>query len=323
MAESSNTAPPRKRGVWEWFWRGSELAQAREQLQRVPQSQRLLLKRAETALELAGRAFDPIDALRSGPSLPLAVSLYREAAYWALCAQGTEPRPSDNEAAFASVDGAILLALAGGEEALQQLRTSFVTKSFRQTADDTAEVQRAEASALRTFTQALIQRQLGAERRVGRALVRRWVRVSLTMLALLILALSSTWIHRMVTQGPDLAAGKPRRASSVSSTWAPQPGNYEFVTNEEDSPWLEIDLQAPTQFSVVEVINRRDCCQERVLPTVIEISSDRTHWKEVSRRTEAYTSWRATFAPRRARYVRVRVARHSTLHLAGVAVRGR
>jgi hypothetical protein len=323
MAESSDTAAPRKRGVWEWFWRGSELAQAREQLQRVPQSRRLLLKRAETALELAGRAFDPVDALRSGPSLPLAVSLYREAAYWALCAQGGEPRPNDNEAAFASVDSPTLLALAGGDEALEQLRASFVIKSFRQTADDTAEVQRSDAVALRTFAHALIQRQLGAERRVGRALVRRWLRVSLTLLALLLLALSSTWLLRMATQGPDLAAGKPRRTSSVSTTWSIQPGNFEFVTNEEDGPWLEIDLQKPTQFSVVDVINRRDCCQERALPTLIEVSRDRTRWKEVMRRDETYTTWHAQFAPTTARYVRIRVARHSFLHLAGVAVRAR
>jgi len=65
MAESRTyAANPPKRGVWQWFWRGSELARAREQQQNVPQSRRLLLKRAQTALELGARALDPIDALR-------------------------------------------------------------------------------------------------------------------------------------------------------------------------------------------------------------------------------------------------------------------
>jgi hypothetical protein len=138
---------------------------------------------------------------------------------------------------------------------------------------------------------------------------------------LVIVALSMPSLYRLVTQGPDLALGKPRRTSSVTTGWSPQARDYQFHTQEEDSPWVEIDLQKPTQFSVVDIINRKDCCQDRAVPTVIEVSRDQQRWKEVSRRTETYSTWRAKFAPVTARYVRVRVARHSFLHLAGVAVR--
>jgi hypothetical protein len=321
MAESASAASRPKKGIWQWFWRGSELALARAERRNVPQARRALLTRAETAKELGDRAFDPIDPLRHGPSLPLAVSLYREAAHWALCAQSADPELGDTQSALASVDPALLTTLAGGDEGLEQVRAALVTKTFRETAEDRVEVQRADARALRDLTQALIAAQLGPEQRVGRLLVQRWLRSGFTLLALSLLLLLAPTLVRLATQGPDLAQGKPLRPSSVTAGWAAHSNDYLFHTLEEDSPWVEIDLQKPTQFSVVEVINRRDCCQERALPTVVEVSSDRTRWKEVSRRTESYSTWRAKFAPATARYVRVRVARHSYLHLAGIAVR--
>jgi len=327
MAESAETSsPPKpsaapKRSLWQWLWRSAELAQARQGVLDVPAPQRARLKRAETALELAERAVEAVDPLRSGPSLPLALSLYREAAYWALSAQSADPAPADLAAAWARVESDTL-TFAAGSDGLEPVRTALLTKSFRETADDTPEQQKVDARAADAFVKALIQLQLGPERRVGRALVQRWVRSLLALAILLGLVLSGLLLVSSLSAGPDLAAGKPWKPSSTNDGVPKAPrGEYFFHTQDEDNPWLEIDLRRPTEFSVVEVVNRRECCPDRAIPMAVEVSTDRKRWKEVSRRTDSFSVWKARFAPTKARYVRVRVLRHSILHLAAVAVR--
>jgi hypothetical protein len=125
----------------------------------------------------------------------------------------------------------------------------------------------------------------------------------------------------------DLSAGKPWVASSEYGEVCHSPErrctwlkSYFFHTREEQGPWLELDLLREQQISRVQVINRKDCCTERVAPLVLEVSSDRTHFREVMRKNEAFEEWQARFAPVRARWVRLRVARRSFLHLADVRV---
>jgi hypothetical protein len=96
-----------------------------------------------------------------------------------------------------------------------------------------------------------------------------------------------------------------------------------FHTTEEDKPWVEIDLGAPQKFSRVEVVNREDCCPERAVPLVIEVSDDQKNWRDVARRTEVFREWETTFNQVSARYVRARVDRRSVLHLVRLTVRAR
>jgi hypothetical protein len=136
-----------------------------------------------------------------------------------------------------------------------------------------------------------------------------------------------TGIQRAMLK-PDLAAGKPWRASSSLDTCKPLEHSCTstrtdifFHTVEEAEPWLEIDLGRPTSFSVVDVTNRSDCCPDRAVPLAIEVSNDRTTWREVARRKETFSEWRAKFKSQQARYVRLRVLRRTLLHLEKVAVR--
>jgi hypothetical protein len=98
-------------------------------------------------------------------------------------------------------------------------------------------------------------------------------------------------------------------------------GNAFFHTQEEDSPWIEYDLGQPTVLHRVEVANRSDCCGERTLPLVVELSQDQSNWQEVARITEPFNVWKGSLDKPTARYVRLRVARRSTLHLARVVIR--
>ena len=93
-----------------------------------------------------------------------------------------------------------------------------------------------------------------------------------------------------------------------------------FHTKEELQPWYRIDLGKQTRISSVEVQNRRDCCPDRAIPLVIEVSEDGQRWREVARRTASFFEWRTSFTPVTARYVRARVDRRSVLHLRGLHV---
>ncbi|HKY38366.1 MAG TPA: discoidin domain-containing protein [Polyangiaceae bacterium] len=321
MADDAKSPRLRKRGLWQWFWRGAELAETHRLLTELPRRQRDVLRHARTALELGDVAFDPIDPLRSGPSLPLSLSLYREAAYWALIAHQPSSTASTLEEAMANVPPEVLTFAAGSPEALEHVRDVLVRKTFRETATDHPDTQRVESRLLRAFVAALIDRLLGPERQLGRLRVQRVVRLGLGVVLVLGSLLGGINLYSVFSRGPDLASGIPLRTSSTNAGVEIEPRNYLFHTQDEEGPWVEIDLKQPQEFSAVDVINRRDCCQDRVLPAVIEVSKNGTRWKEVSRRTESFSTWHAKFAPQTARYVRVRVARRSVLHLAGIAVR--
>jgi hypothetical protein len=82
-----------------------------------------------------------------------------------------------------------------------------------------------------------------------------------------------------------------------------------------------VDLGDPKRFTRVDVQNRLDCCRERAIPLVVEVSDDEASWTEVARKDEPFAHWTAHFAMRQARYVRLRVARKSYLHLEAIAIR--
>ena len=122
---------------------------------------------------------------------------------------------------------------------------------------------------------------------------------------------------------PNLAAKAPYRLSSSEHPCKElySCGNAFFHTTEEDSPWIEYDLGAPTVLHRITILNRSDCCQDRALPLVIELSSDQNQWDEVDRAVSPFATYRASLEGNTARYVRLRVARRSVLHLEKVVIR--
>jgi len=329
-AEPSTSSKPRRAGRLEWFSRSHALKEARSARAQTPPLEARRLLRARRALELADRAFDPVDALRTGSAVALALSLYREAAYWALLAQNQALQASNLGEAFAKADPALLLLVANGEEGLNQVRQALVEKDFVATAEDTDQRQRQDAAVARDFVHALVQVGLEPEARVGRLLLQRWMRILLGGLGLLTLLVGGFFAVRQLTQGPDLAAGKPWQASSqyagcnlkehlCSST----PVKIFFHTEEEDQPWVQFDLGARTRFSHVELVNRSDSGADRAFPVVIEASDQGKKWKELARRDTPYSTWRAEFAPTTARYVRARVLKRTWFHLERFSVYAR
>jgi hypothetical protein len=93
-----------------------------------------------------------------------------------------------------------------------------------------------------------------------------------------------------------------------------------FHTNEEENPWIEYDLGAKVQFSSLTIYNRSGAVEDRAVPMVVEISDDGRSYKDVAKRTKVFDVWEPSFKPVRARYVRLRVARRTFLHLDGVQI---
>lgn len=314
--------------IWEWYWRGHAL-RAAKRAALASQTRRERYQRAELAAEFADRQLSADDPLRAGSSVPLALSLYREAAYWALLANTTGPATGGIREAFASSERAAASAGLAPDE-LTLVRNALANDTFVESADARPELQRRDAELSRAFVHGLIVAGGDQTNLVSKLLLQRWLRAVTTLIILAVILLSANRAIQRRLEGPDLALGKPWRASSVGVECHPRKNECGgaqtaifFHTNEEDSPWVEIDLRSAQSFSHVEVVNRDDCCLDRAVPLIIEVGNDREHWREVVRRPDSFREWDATFKPVSARYLRLRVDRHSTLHLVRISVRAK
>lgn len=299
---------------------------------------RIAYERARVAAEIAEQVLAPAGPGFATSAYHVAAGLFVESIGWALRAwqamqQRAEPAqlvfegpPGAQELArlFTSYEG-VLLRAASGPDDLERLRAHALQRDFESTARPVADAEQAahRLSRVARHLLRLLSAAQGGERR-------GLERAELAVAALVLLAaVSLGWgpLRDQHERRTDLAAGKPWRASSSYQAVCQSPQrrcsaskSYFFHTAEEASPWLELDLTQKQEFSRVNVFNRRDCCGERAAPLLIEVSSDRATWREVSRRDQGFDAWRASFAPVSARWVRLRVARHSMLHLSDVRV---
>ena len=97
--------------------------------------------------------------------------------------------------------------------------------------------------------------------------------------------------------------------------------NIFFQTVAEPSPWIEFDLGARREITMVRVVNRLDCCRDWAVPLVVDGSDDRTTWRPLARREEPFDTWRAMFPPTRVRYVRLGVPRLTQFSLSWIEIR--
>jgi F5/8 type C domain len=317
----------RRRGLVEWFWRSLELENARRAEHEASEPTRVRSRHALAAAELASRVLVGADPLRAEPGYWLATTLYREAAYWALLAQDETASADTLAEALAEAPRPLLLFAAGGEDQLETLQRVLLAERPALAADQDLAVQKRDARLTQQFVDALLQLRLGGARHVHRVLLQRWVRTGGALSLCVALVLGSTMLVSGMNRPPDLALGKPWRASSSAGDCRPEQRSclgartrILFHTRTESNPWFEVDLGEPRAFSVVEVENRDDCCPDVVLPLVLEVSEDAKQWREVARRTESFDTWRAELPPQRARYVRARAARTTALHFVRLSV---
>jgi hypothetical protein len=309
------------------MWRGQSLAAARAD-NRNQTLRRERSRRARLAAELADRQLYAPDPSCAGSSLPLALSLYREAAYWALRAHDTQHGATSLHEALRLGEAAVAQCDLSDEE-LATVRRALADKTFVESADERTELLRRETELAQRLVQGLVSGADSSDPVAG-TLMQRWQRTGLLLAIALCGLIATTIVIQRWWQGPDLALGKPWRSSSQEFVCEPTRNtcggaqtNIFFHTREEESPWLEIDLGSAQSFARIQVTNRDDCCIDRAVPLLAEVSSDREHWREVAREPDSFRQWEATFPATSARYVRVRVDRHTILHLARVSIRAR
>ncbi len=295
---------------------GRAVRNARAVLAGRTPAQQAALRQALLLLETGNRVAQPVEELPAGSRAAVLVGLYRDAAYWALLAgwTGEGEAPADLRALWAQTPPETL-AKAGDEISLAGVRATLVDSA----GPVPLEVSDEDAGRARAFVEALVKNLEVPRVRLDRALAHRWLRFAGVAAVLLGLG----WGVRQIMLGPDLAAGKPFR---VSSSWAgcatdPPCPALMFHTDDQDNPWVEIDLGAAKNVHRIEVNNRTDCCSDRAIPAVVEVSVDRTKWSQVGRRDDEFRSWAIKFQPRQVRYVKVSVPRRTTFHLKSVKVR--
>jgi hypothetical protein len=244
-----------------------------------------------------------------------AVSLYREATRWALAAARDVSADADLGARLdAQADS---LRRAVGEEVFSQGRRALVDRTTDETFALPRETQRDDAAHAGAVARALVE-ALHLRETALRGAATRGGGMLVTVLALLVAVPAGRAAMR-----EDLAARATWRASSAAEALplagrgaSPTGGAAMFFhTAPESAPWVQLDFGARVALHKVDVENRVDCCGERAVPLVMELSSDGAAWTEVARRAEPFGTWTVDLPAREARYLRLRAMRVTSLHL--------
>jgi hypothetical protein len=302
----------------EWFLRTQVLRAARAQLPRPEEQAGHAFVQVRLLREIARQVAEPVDELPAGRRPAVLLILYRDIVYWALIAErrGAASIAPDLATLWQQTPGDKLLRAAGGADDLEALRGLLVDLRPIASLEATDE----QVARVRAFADNLYGDVEAPVRRVGRILIQRWLRLAAVVVAVLAIAFTI----RAIARGPNLATLKPFRVSSMLPECLKGDEGCRdvmFHTREEDNPWVEFDLGGTKRIHLIEVKNRVQCCQERALPLVAEISADRTQWKEVARRTTEFSTWTVKLPPTPAAYVRLRVPRPTYLHLVDVTIR--
>jgi hypothetical protein len=307
----------RTKRIDEWFWRRQALDAARAQLPRRD--------------ELAGRAFEQVRLLRevawqiAAPTEPppagrraaVLLSVCRDMVYWTLIAglRNVDERDPTLATLWERTPHEKLVSAAGSERNLKTVHELLVDTSLIGSLDATDD----DVERVRAFAGALYDDLAVPRRRVIRIVGQRWLRSGAAVAALVVVVLAI----RALAMGPNLASRGTMRTSSQLPGCETDPGCAPllFHTNAENNPWVEFDLGAPTPIQTIDIGNRPDCCQDRAVPLVAEVSSDHVSWREVARKDTEFSRWKATFPRTDARYVRLRVLKHVYFGFADVAIR--
>jgi hypothetical protein len=304
--------------VGEWFLRKQVLQAARARLPPPDAPAGRAFEQARLLREIARQVAEPQEELPPGRRPAVLLTLYRDLVHWALVAEmdaGAAGAP-DLAALWDRAPADRLLRAAGSAESLEAVRGLLVDSSPASSLDATDE----EIAGVRAFADNLYRDLEAPRRRIDRVLMQRWLRVAAAVVAVLTIVFAI----RALVAGPNLARVRPFRTSSTLPeclTGSEGCSDVMFHTREEDSPWVEFDLGGTKSIHRIDVKNRVTCCQDRAIPLVAEVSTDRVHWKEVAREAADFTSWTAKLPSTPAAYVRLRVPRVTYLHLVDVTIR--
>ncbi|HEY7370710.1 MAG TPA: discoidin domain-containing protein [Polyangia bacterium] len=300
----------------EWFVRRKTLAEARARVPRPDEPAGRAFEQVRLLREVARQVAEPVELPTAGRPAAVLLSLHRDLVYWTLVARersdgGALP---DFAALWQRTPPERLQRAAGSAanlEAVERLLVGMSQPAPLETKDE-------DAALVRAFADALYEDLAAPRRRVVRLGAERVLRIAgaAALVAAAVLGV------RALVRGPSLHA--TIRASSWLASCAPDPScaALMFHTDMQNDPWVEFDLGAPKPIHKVEISNRGDCCQDRNVPTIVEISADAAHWRQIARNDQEFSSWTAKLPPNTtARFVRLRVPRHTFFGFKDVQIR--
>jgi len=322
------------RAVGEWFARHRSIVQAKREAKELPPRQRDLLERARSALLAARDAREPAGPLENGPAFAPALELCRESVYWALAyreARAGAETVAENAAPelgelWARADRGFLLRAAGDPGGLAIVEHALARASFSALAELPEPEQRALLPRVQRFAATLLGSVDAPDNTLLRLRAERARRLGAVLFVLVVAFVGAIVGSRAYEDRIDIARGKAWKTSStMAGCRSPKQScgetpMYFFHTLEEQNPWVEIDLGSRQAVSAVRILNRKDCCPDRAIPLVVELSDDRVKYREVGRRTRPFMTHRMDFPRQSARYVRVRALKKTWLHFRGVLV---
>jgi hypothetical protein len=318
----------------EWMLRRRAIRDARQRQKDLPRRRRDLFERALSTWEAARDTHEPSGPLVHAPAHAMTLELCRQSVHWALCFRESAREGDGGEDAgavslstlWARCDPDLLLRSAGNASTLEVMERVLARASFVDLAELGEREQRELVPRVLAFSRTLIALLDAPDNALRAARSARTQRLAALLVIVLVALVGLIAFGGSNEERLDLARERAwKSSSSMGGCRSPQQSCsesplYFFHTAEEDDPWLEIDLGAKQFVSAVRLLNRNDCCPDRAVPLVVELSDDREKWREVARRTESFINLRLDFRQESARYVRVRALKKTWLHLRAVRV---
>lgn len=311
------------RRVLNWHLCRPALEEARQKARQSPREE-ALLKRARSALAAANHLLEAPERTGHGLAAAHAAVLYLESLYWSLLSSRTDledPEPEDLWTAAQPLTDSMRLS---PEQATEVKRLLALRRPAMKLPELGEREQESAAMLLRQTASSALEVRERPKRAVEALSLTSLLRIGLTLLVIVGLVVG---VAALIPAKKNLAAGRPWATSSKMFDCNPEAGECGgaqtmilFHTKDEQNPWFQYDLGAPTQFSSMTIKNRQDGNRERAVPLVVEVSDDGRSYREVARQNDEFSVWKPSFPKQTARYVRLRVARKSMLHLESVQV---
>lgn len=324
---SEKAIPSLSRRLLEWFWRGAAIEEWQRSTQLSGDRSPEFAARSRLNADLARVAATTAEPLGEA----VGCELYRQAVYWALCALApvSDANTVYSDRIWASLDDELLRPLAATAEERQVLRGWLGAGDFVVFAALSGSEQATCCTAFHALNEALLTRFAESHRGLLAIRQQRAFRLGALLAFMAALLVCVMMVRARIARGGDLAFGAEWRISSNYGSGGCSSPDQEcdgktgwfFHTAENDSaPWVEFDLSGSKSVSTVVVENRDDCCSERDVPLVVEVSDDQQHWHSVAKRREEFTTWRATFPVVQTRWLRLRLLHHGPFHLKSVRI---
>ena len=312
------------RRLVDWLLCRPQIKEARSAAELTPREESLV-SRAKSALSAANHLLEAPERTGEGLAGAHASVLYLESIYWSLLSSRTELERPELEALWNEAHPIVDEIGLSAEQLAEAKRFVAMQKPVLELPELAERDQESAAMLLRHVAIGALRVRSKKKRAYELWALKRALRIALATAVVVGLVVG---LLAVLPEKRNLAAGKPWTTSSKLYDCHPQKnecGGVEtkmfFCTKEEASPWFQYDLGAKTHFSSMTIVNRQDGgVQGRAVPLIVEVSDDGKKFREVIRRSEEFSSWKPKFAPQDARYVRLRVAKKSFLHLEAVRI---